>query len=161
MNFVPGQRGRVGECLANVFLFQFRQLFDDLCGGHSVGDKVDNVSDGNAKSADGTYTINGTYTRVKSFTPAGWGPTGNVIRAGSLTQYEFARTISITFEEVERQELCVTWACPGSCWGENESTHCTEYARVLRTWTGTHTETVWVPPSSNQPPDIDRLSPRP
>ena len=53
MNFVPGESGSVGERLANVVLFQIRQLLDNLCRRHPVGDKVDDVRDGDAKSADG------------------------------------------------------------------------------------------------------------
>lgn len=123
-----------------------------------------------------TRTWNGNYKRVKSFNPAAWTQTGRVMGGGTLTYYEFVRTVNITFEEVQKVEDWVTWKCPGTCWGFNESTHCTSYAVVLRTWTGTHTETVWVwapdygptgstfppvPPSPNQPPEIDHLAPPP
>ena len=52
MEFVLRKNRRVGERLTHVFLFEIRQFLDDLCRGHAVGHKIEDVCDGDAKAAD-------------------------------------------------------------------------------------------------------------
>ena len=52
MKLVLGKSRGVSQCLANVFLFEIRQLGDDLGGRHAVGDEVDHVGHRYAKAAD-------------------------------------------------------------------------------------------------------------
>jgi len=52
VNFVASERRSIGERLANVLLFQIRQLLDNLCRRHPVGDEVDNMGDRDAKASD-------------------------------------------------------------------------------------------------------------
>ncbi len=52
MHFVVSQSGRVRECLADVFFLEVWQVRDDLCRCHPVRNKIDDVGDGDAKSAD-------------------------------------------------------------------------------------------------------------
>jgi len=43
MKFILREGSGIGECLANVFLFEVRQLLDDPGRRHAVGNEVDNV----------------------------------------------------------------------------------------------------------------------
>jgi hypothetical protein len=52
VDFVLRQRGRVGEGLADVFLFEIRELRDDLRRCHPVCDEVDDVGNGDPQPAD-------------------------------------------------------------------------------------------------------------
>jgi hypothetical protein len=64
LNLVARKSRCVPERLANVFLFQIRQLLDDLCGCHTVGDQVDDVRDRNAKAADGRSPAEDVWNRA-------------------------------------------------------------------------------------------------
>jgi hypothetical protein len=52
VDFVLRQRRRVGERLADVFLFEVRELRDDLRRCQPVCDEVDDVGDGDSQPAD-------------------------------------------------------------------------------------------------------------
>jgi hypothetical protein len=52
VELVLGQRSCIGECLSDVFLFEIRQVGDDLRWRHAVGHKVDDVGDGDAEATD-------------------------------------------------------------------------------------------------------------
>ena len=52
VHFVVSERRGVGKRLANILLFQVRELLHDLRGGHAVGDEIDNVRYGNTKPSD-------------------------------------------------------------------------------------------------------------
>jgi hypothetical protein len=52
VEFVLCESSCVGQCLADVILFEVRQVLDDLRRRHAIRNEVDHVSDGNAKAAD-------------------------------------------------------------------------------------------------------------
>lgn len=53
MELILGERGRVGEGLADILLIEVWELLDDLCRRHAVRDEVDYVRHGNPKPTDG------------------------------------------------------------------------------------------------------------
>jgi hypothetical protein len=52
VQLVVSKGGGVSECLSNVGFFEIRQFSDDLRRRHAIRDQVDDVRDGNAKTAD-------------------------------------------------------------------------------------------------------------
>jgi hypothetical protein len=52
VQFVACESCGVGQRLADVFLFEVGQVVDDFEPASAVGDEVDHVSDGDAKTAD-------------------------------------------------------------------------------------------------------------
>jgi hypothetical protein len=53
VKFVLCESRRISERLTDIFLFELRQVFNDLRWRHSVGKEVNDMRYGNAETTDG------------------------------------------------------------------------------------------------------------